>query len=111
MNINSKISRIVTWVVMFTLVVVALPCEDLVGAIIEQQTKTPAKAPLPPAVRVNRTIPKVTPIAAFPVFSKNPSDEDIIRARVFEEPLVPFATGNENENRALSAALLSYLKG
>jgi RHS repeat-associated protein len=96
---------------MFTLVVVALPCEDLVGAIIEQQTKTPAKAPLPPAVRVNRTIPKVTPIAAFPVFSKNPSDEDIIRARVFEEPLVPFATGNENENRALSAALLSYLKG
>jgi RHS repeat-associated protein len=64
-----------------------------------------------PAVKVNRTVPKVEPPRSGLEFSANPSPEEIFRARVFAEPLVP--VGGEPtaaENAALTTALLGYSK-
>jgi YD repeat-containing protein len=48
----------------------------------------------------------------MPVFSREPSDQEIFRARVFDEPLVPMgARTSVQENQALSGALLAYLRG
>lgn len=60
---------------------------------------------------VNRTVPKVEPPKTGLEFSAQPTVEEICRARVFEEPLVP--VGGEpsaEENAALAAALLGYAK-
>ena len=65
--------------------------------------QTPAK--------VNRTVPQVAPPKAGLEFSARPTTQEIFRARVFEEPLVPIGgepTGDENA--ALVAALLGYAK-
>src|SRR5437667_7596353 len=44
-------------------------------------------------------------------FSLNPTAQDICRARLFEEPLVPIgADPTPAENAALGAALLAYSK-
>ena len=74
----------------------------------------PLWTPPPPApvVRVNRTVPKVTPAPLEPRFSDAPTSSEIFRARVFDEPLVP--TGGApsvDENRALSSALLAFHRG
>lgn len=60
-------------------------------------------------VQVNRTIPQVEPPKTGLEFSANPTAGEILRARIFEEPLVP--VGGEPsaaENAALVAALLGY---
>ena len=111
--LHSKLFRFASWVVMAALIVTSLPAGDLMAAALAQEKKVPeAKYPPPPPnVKVNRTVPKVTPVSAFPVFSEPPTDAEITRARVFEEPLVPMGgTATVDENRALSAALLAYLK-
>ena len=63
-------------------------------------------------VKVNTTPPNVIPPSAQPVFSgRRVTDEDIFRARVFEEPLVPVGgETTEAENQALSEAIQTYLK-
>ena len=43
-------------------------------------------------------------------FAESPKDEEIARARVFEEPLIPTASATVGENRSLFYALLSSLK-
>lgn len=61
--------------------------------------------------KVNRTVPKVDPPKTRLEFSANPTTQEISRARVFEEPLVP--VGGEPtpaENADLAAALLGYAK-
>jgi len=65
------------------------------------QPAAPAKA--------NRTVPKVAPAPALPAFSADPSDEEIFRARIFGEPLVPTHTPASGENAALAAAIIEYL--
>src|SRR6266852_2688468 len=71
--------------------------------------------PAPP-LKVNVTartkLPRGTGSPALrPRFSFLPTDAEISRARVFEEPLIPIG-GHPSlvENRALSQALLAYLK-
>jgi RHS repeat-associated protein len=67
-----------------------------------------ADAPAPP-VKVNRTIPRVEPPKPTLEFSASPTPQELFRARIFEEPLVP--VGGEptaTENAALAAALLGY---
>ena len=62
-------------------------------------------------VKVNRTVPKVEPPKTGLQFSASPTTQEIFRARVFEEPLVPI--GGEpgaDENAALAAALVGYAK-
>jgi RHS repeat-associated protein len=69
-------------------------------------------APPQPEVKVNRTRPNVAPPPMFPTFSAQPTVEEISRARVFDEPLIPMMVApSPQENRALAQAILSYLKG
>src|SRR4051812_15434841 len=68
-----------------------------------------ALAPTP--VKVNRTLPKVSPPKTGLEFSANPTAKEISRARVFEEPLVPIgAEPSAGENAELAATLLDYAK-
>jgi RHS repeat-associated protein len=69
-----------------------------------------ATAPATPTA-ANRTLPKVDPPRTALEFSPNPTVQEIFRARVFEEPLVPI--GGEptaSENAALAEALVGYAK-
>jgi len=62
-------------------------------------------------VKVNRTLPKVAPLKTVLEFSASPTVEEIFRAHVFEEPLVPVGDKpTAAENSALAGALLRYAK-
>ncbi len=67
---------------------------------------------MPPSrVVVNRKVPATQPVTSFPVFSTEPTDQEITRARVFGEPLVPVGgTTGTAENLSLANALGSYLR-
>jgi RHS repeat-associated protein len=69
-----------------------------------------APAPSPAAAAPNQTVPRVRPASASlsELLSRHPSQADLSRARVFEEPLVPAWTPSDDENAALGAALLRY---
>jgi RHS repeat-associated protein len=101
---HSFLKRAVALSLAIIQVLIVAPVEDLGAAIVAEMQK-------PAPVRANRTVPPVTPISPFPVFSARPSDEEITRARVFEEPLVPM-TGKSSEaaNRQLANALSVYLR-
>jgi hypothetical protein len=66
----------------------------------------------PPApVTINRTVPQVTPPKKELECSANPTRDEILRARVFKEPLVQIGgEPSAEENAALAAALLGYAK-
>ena len=60
---------------------------------------------------MNKTETNNEPLAASLQLSRNPTREDIFRARIFEEPLVPIgAEPTPTDNAALAAALVSYSK-
>ncbi len=64
-----------------------------------------------PKVSINRMVPGVAGPPAVASFSAHPSEAEITRARVFEEPLL--ATGKRptaKENEDLASALSTYLK-
>lgn len=68
-----------------------------------------ATPPPPPVVHINHTVPKVAAPPIEPRFSSSPTVAEIARARVFDEPLVPVdGTPSDEENRALSRALLAF---
>jgi hypothetical protein len=74
-------------------------------------TPSSAVPPARPKVKVNRTVPSVDPPALAPSFSPAPTEEEIFRARVFDEPLVPVGgPPGAAENAALAAAIRSYLR-
>jgi len=59
----------------------------------------------------NRTLPHFDPPRTSLEFSESPTDEEISRARAFEEPLVPIGgKPTAQENSDLAAALLGYAK-
>ncbi len=59
----------------------------------------------------NRTLPKVDPPQIGLSFSASPTEQEIFRARVFEEPLVPIGgKPTAAENSDLAVALLGYAK-
>ena len=64
-----------------------------------------------PAVKINRTVPRVTPAPSMPVFSDPPTTAELMRARVFEEPLLALGANapSPEENRELAGLLMSYL--
>src|SRR4051812_27535592 len=94
--------------------IVAAVCVAALTPLSYAKPASGQAAPIPPpettaTVAVNRTLPKVDKPAAKLQFSANPTAQDIFRARIFEEPLLPF--GGEptaTENTALAAALLAY---
>ena len=55
----------------------------------------------------NRTVPHVDPVPQTAVFSALPTDQEIFRARIFPEPLVPVMTTSADENQALVHAIKS----
>ncbi len=60
-------------------------------------------------VRVNRTVPRVTPPPLAPRFSSPPTADEESRAPgSSEEPLVPLGDVTRDENVALAAAVLAY---
>ena len=88
-----------------------LPPVVLAAAIDSTAADLPAPVLSPTDVTVNTTLPQVAPPSTTPVFSDPPTDEEIFRAHLFEEPLVP-VPGNQaagSGNRALADALLVYL--
>ena len=59
----------------------------------------------------NRALPKFTPPKTTLEFSANPTAEEITRARVLQEPLVPIAgEPGADENATLASALIDYGK-
>jgi RHS repeat-associated protein len=63
------------------------------------------------SVRPNRTLPAVQPPTTRLEFSSHPTAQEIMRARVFEEPLVSIGgEPSDEENAALASALLRYSK-
>jgi RHS repeat-associated protein len=67
----------------------------------------------PPAARVtpNRTVPQVAPPKTALESSASPTAQEVFRAQVFAEPLVPIGgEPSPAENAALAAALLGYAK-
>src|SRR5207302_4724601 len=63
------------------------------------------------ALSANRSAPDVQPPPLYPVFSSYfVTDEEIMKAHVFEERLVPIGERTSfEENRALADAITSYL--
>jgi RHS repeat-associated protein len=57
------------------------------------------------SVRVNRTVPKVTAPVLEPAFGVDVTTEMIMRARVFEEPLMPVGVPSADDNRSLGQLL------
>jgi RHS repeat-associated protein len=56
-------------------------------------------------VRVNRTVPKISPPVLEVAFGVEVTTEMIARARIFEEPLMPVGKPSADENRALGQLL------
>jgi RHS repeat-associated protein len=76
-----------------------------------KQTPSPAEKNPSPPIKVNRTVPAVTPPKTTLEFSVNPTPEEIFRSHAFEEPLVPIGGDpTRAENAALASALLGYAK-
>src|SRR4029434_1624613 len=77
-------------------------------------TGTPASAQTspvqPPTVSVNRTVPAVEPPSQELQFSDNPTDEDIVKARVFPEPITDVGENKSGsvENSDLAQVLIAF---
>lgn len=86
--------------------------EATTRAAVSNQPPPSSSADAPvPSVKVNKTVPRVEPPSNGLAFSANPTAQELFRAQIFEEPLVP--VGGEPtaaENDALAAALLGYAK-
>ena len=57
------------------------------------------------SVRVNRTVPRVTPPVLEPAFGVHVTTEMISRSRIFEETLIPVGEPSAEENRVLGQLL------
>jgi RHS repeat-associated protein len=62
-----------------------------------------------PKVTVNRTVPKVQPPNTDIQFSANPTDKEITRAHIFDEPLQPMRATSVQDNQDLANALTAFL--
>jgi RHS repeat-associated protein len=81
------------------------------AALAMLEVETAAPAPQEP-VTVNKTVPNVEPPPQYPTFSPVPTDEELTKARLFGEPLIPQAgESNDVENQALAQAITTYLYG
>jgi RHS repeat-associated protein len=72
---------------------------------VESKFRAPPPAP---KVRVNRTVLAITPPTTELKFSSQPTDGEIVRARVFPELIVAIGKTTSAENADLAQALLAY---
>jgi hypothetical protein len=108
--LRSSLSRCLTVVLVAGQVLTAVPV--LAAAAPTTPTTAavppPSPAPEPPRVTVNRRVPTVTPPPSEPQFSAAPTVQEIFRARVFGEPVVPVGgVPTAGENLVLARALLA----
>jgi RHS repeat-associated protein len=90
----------------------ALPPACSAGPATAKQTAVPSTvSTAPPPIKINRTVPAVTPPKTTLEFSRSPTAEEIFRSHVFDEPLVPIGgEPTQAENTALVSALLNHAK-
>jgi RHS repeat-associated protein len=100
---RSPFLRFLAWLLACGQVLTSVPL-----ALAAPRQESPKEEP--PTVKANQTVPKVSPPPLTPVFSEQPTDQEIFRARVFEEPLVPLGMTSPAENHALTEALTTYLQ-
>jgi hypothetical protein len=103
-----RLPRILTVLLMVVQVLTAIP-RGASAVSVTPSAPASVLAPSAPQVTVNRTVPAVVPPPAEPQFSPSPTTQEISRARVFPEPLVPI--GGEpttGENLVLAQALLAF---
>lgn len=103
---KSMMSRFFSVGVSWVTLILLLPPSSMCAA-----AAPPSKSPgnSSQLVKPNRTLPVVQPPSMRLEFSAQPTVQEIMQARVFEEPLVPI--GGEpvpDENSALATALLGY---
>jgi hypothetical protein len=104
--------RWMTWVLLVLQTIVPIFPQALAIAQSVPISKADATFRTPPSapeVTVNRTVPDVQPPSTELQFSNNPTDEEISRARVFDEPIVSIGKNSSStENADLAQALLKY---
>ncbi|MFA5204961.1 MAG: RHS repeat-associated core domain-containing protein [Lentisphaeria bacterium] len=109
------------WILMPVHLLSTMPAVSLSAAESVPIVSSPAgiafKAPppvlTPTKVKVNRTVPKVTPMPPAPSFSGAPSDEEFLHARGFPVALLPMGgrITSPEENRDLADAILAHWRG
>lgn len=92
--------------------VVLVPALVAIGIPVSAEPQAARSGPPPaPVVKVNRRTPQPAPPPAYPEFSTWPSTQEIVRARVFGEPILPVvATPSAEENLALATAITQWLR-
>jgi len=114
---KSRVVRSGAWVAILGLFWTTGPSEALAALAQDRQeprdrlsdeTKSDSSTTLPRLG--NRKLPQVTAPSALPKLSEPPTDVELFKARVFEEPLIPEGPSTGRENRALGRALESYLQ-
>ena len=108
---RTSIGRAVIAVVTAGQVLLAVPMPARATTVAPTPEIVVTPPPEPPQVTVNRTVPTVTAPPSEPLFSATPTVEEIFRARIFGEPLVPMGEPSAEENRALAQALLTFHRG
>jgi RHS repeat-associated protein len=108
---RTSIGRGVIWVVTAGQVLLAVPMPARAATAPPTPETIVTPSPEPPQVTVNRTVPAVTAPPSEPEFSATPTVAEIVRARIFGEPLVPMGEPSADENRALAQALLTFHRG
>jgi RHS repeat-associated protein len=106
--LRTRISRVLTVLLVAGQVLTEIPtiAATTTALAVEPPSSPPAAAR---QVSVNRTVPSVSPPPAEPQFSASPTVQEIFRARVFSEPLVPVGgQPTEGENLVLARTLLAY---
>ena len=86
-------------------IVLSVPRDLQAAGVARAPEPTQVQTPAAPAVRPNRTTPPAQAAPSRPEFSAVPTDAEILRARVFPEPLVPVGPTSAQDNVALAAAL------
>ena len=105
--------RLISWVLIWLQLGVPFNTQLFAAVDAPVQSAPPAQVaaanPAFPPHAINRTLPAVQAPSTYPAFSNNPSDQEIFRARVFAEPLLPIGVSSGVENKALAKALLAFL--
>jgi hypothetical protein len=106
--VPSKLNQVAKWTTAGCCIL-AMVLASALGAGKSKSTGKPSPAAAP--VKVNRTVPTVQSPKGGLQFSAKPTLDEIFRARIFAEPLVPIGgQPSEAENAALASALTSYSK-
>jgi len=107
------LKRVLVWLLVLGQMSWAIPAEAAPPQPKASPAPERAMAAAPqgstPRVVPNRRLPSVQPVPLAPAFSAWPSDEEIFRARIFAEPLVPIGSTTPDENTTLARALTAYL--